>query len=273
MIGIFDSGIGGLTVVNAIRQRLSDYDLIYLGDTACAPYGSKSDATVLQNVMNKLPLLIDRGARVIIIACHTSSGVAYEQIRRRFDIPVFDVISPAIERALQITAHGRLGVIGTRNTIAGGGYARKIGQLNAAAKVYSVACPLLVPLAEEGWLKKPITAMIVKKYLYPLKLRQIDTLILGCSYFSLFKGIIQAKIGRRVQLVDPSLTAADRLAQYLQENDAISGQLTRNQSLRLMMSDVTDQVEKSAQMILKQNLRPEQILTAEEPEEPEKYLP
>ena len=122
MIGIFDSGIGGLTVVNALRQRFSDYDLVYFGDTARAPYGSKSAAAVLQNVMNNLQILIESGARLIIIACHTSSGVAYEQIRRRFDIPVFDVISPAVELALRITPHGRLGIIGSRTTITGGAY-------------------------------------------------------------------------------------------------------------------------------------------------------
>ncbi len=260
MIGIFDSGIGGLTVVNALRQHLSDYDLIYFGDTARAPYGSKSAATVLQNVINKVEFLRDCGAGIIIIACQTSAGVACEHLRRKFDIPVFEVISPAVKFALQITLHGRLGIIGTRTTIAGGLYTSKIGELNAAAKVFSVACPLLVSLAEEGWLKQPVTSMIVKKYLYPLKVKQIDTLILGCNYFPLFKRIIQAKIGRRVQVVDPSLTLAESLVQYLQENAAIRGRLTRNQSLRLMVSDRTDQIEKSAQMILQQKIPVEQIV-------------
>ncbi|UCD82645.1 MAG: aspartate/glutamate racemase family protein, partial [Desulfobacterales bacterium] len=181
-------------------------------------------------------------------------------IRHKFDIPVFDVISPAVKFSLQVTRHGRLGIIGTRTTISSGLYARKIGELNAAARVYSVACPLLVPLVEEGWFKKPITSMIVKKYLYPLKIKQIDTLILGCNYFPLLKRIIQAKIGRRVHLVDPSLTMVDSLAQYLQEHAAIRGQLARNQSLRLMVSDLTDQIEKSAQMILKQKIPVEHII-------------
>lgn len=259
MIGIFDSGIGGLTVVSALRQRLSDYDLVYFGDTARAPYGSKSAATVLQNVVNGLEILKDCGAKIIIIACHTAAGVAYEHIRRRLDIPVFEVISPAVKLALQISLHGRLGIIGTRATIADGLYARKIGELNAAVKVFSVACPLLVPLAEEGWLKQPITSMIVKKYLHPLKVKQIDTLILGCNYFPLFKQVIQAKIGRRVQLVDPSWPLADSLVQYLHENAVIRDQLTRNQSLRLMVSDLTEQVERSVQTILRQKIPLERI--------------
>jgi glutamate racemase len=259
MIGIFDSGIGGLTVVNALRQRLSDYDLIYFGDTACAPYGSKSAETVLQNVLNKSETLLKCGAELIIVACHTASSVATEHIRQRFGVPVFECISPAVKFSLQITLQSRLGIIGTRTTISSGAYARKIRELNPAAKVYSVACPLLIPLAEEGWFKKPITSMIVKKYLYPLKVKQIDTLILGCNYFPLFKRIIQAKIGRRVHLVDPSLTMVDSLAQYLQEHAVIRGQMARNQRLRLMVSDLTDQVEKAAQIILKQKVPMEQI--------------
>ena len=259
MIGIFDSGVGGLTVVSALRQRLSDYDLIYFGDTARAPYGSKSAATVLQNVVGRLEILRDCGARIIIIACHTAASVAYEHIRRRLDIPIFEVISPAVRFALQITLNGRLGIIGTRTTVAGGLYARKIGEMNPAVKVFSVACPLLVSLAEEGWLKQPLTAMLIKKYLHSLKVKQIDTLILGCNYFPLFKRTIQAKIGRRVQVVDPALPLVDSLVQYLQDNAAIRGQLTRNQRLRLMVSDRTDQVEKSVQMILRQKIPLERI--------------
>jgi len=259
MIGIFDSGIGGLTVVKALRQRLSGYDLIYFGDTACAPYGNKSSAAILQNVMNGLEILRNCGAGIIIIACHTAYTAVYDRIGPRFDVPVIDVVSPAVELSLQLTTCGRLGIIGTRATIASGLYASKIGELNPAAKVYSVACPLLIPLAEEGWLNKQITSMIIKKYLQPLKIRQIDTLILGCNYFPLFRPIIQAKIGRRVHLIDPSLAAADSLAQFLQTNAAISGRLTRNQSLRLMVSDLTEQIEKSARMILKQKVRLEQF--------------
>jgi glutamate racemase len=259
MIGIFDSGIGGLTIVKALRRRLPGYDLLFFGDTARAPYGNKSAATVLQNVMNKLEMLKGCGARIIVIACHTSSSVVYDHLGPTFDIPVFEVISPAVKLALQITACGRVGVMGTRTAIASGLYVRKAGELDAAARVYAVACPLLVSLAEEGWLKKPVTSMIVKKYVSPLKMKQIDTLILGCNYFPLFKRIIQAKIGRRVHLVDPSLTMADSLSQYLQKHAAISGQLTKNQSLRLMVSDLTDQIEKSARMILKQKIPVEQV--------------
>jgi glutamate racemase len=263
MIGIFDSGIGGLTLVNALRQRLPDCNLLYFGDTARAPYGCKGPATVLQNAVRGVETLLANGARIIVIACHTSSSVAGDHIRRRFDVPVFEVITPAVEFALQITRYGRIGVIGTQATIASGVYERKIGEWNPAAKVYSIACPLLVSLAQEGWFRNPITSMIVKKYLYPLKVKQIDTLILGCNYFPFLERTIQAKIGRRVQLVDPSLTVVDTLAKYLQENAVFNSRPAIRKRLRLMVSDLTEQVEKSAQLILRQKIRLEHMPEAE----------
>ena len=272
MIGIVDSGIGGLTVVNALRQRFADCDLLYFADTASAPYGSKSAATVLQNVTNKVENLLAGGAGIIVIACHTSSSVAGDTIRRRFDVPVFEVITPAVEVALQTTRHGRIGVIGTRTTIASGVYARKITEMNSAARVYQIACPLMVALAEEGWFRNPITSMIVKKYLYPLKVKQIDTLILGCNFFPLFKRTIQAKIGRKVQLIDPSLTLVDTLAYCLQDNADLSRRLTKGKRLRLMVSDFTEQVEKSAQKILKQKIRLEHFPDADVPAPTEELL-
>jgi len=258
MIGIFDSGIGGLTVVKAIRQRLSAYDIIYFGDTARGPYGNKSFAAILDNLRNGLEILRKCGAGIIVVACHAAAAAVYDPIGPRFDLPVLEVVSPAAKLALRQTTCGRLGIIVTRATIAGGLYAKKIGELDASARVYSLACPLLIPLAEEGWLNHPITCMIVKKYVHALKVRQIDTLILGCSYFPLFRRIIQTKIGRRVHLIDPSLAVADSLAQFLDENAAVNGRLTRNQSLRLMVSDFTDQIELAARMILKQKVRLEQ---------------
>ena len=265
MIGIFDSGIGGLTVVNALRQRLPDCDLLYFGDTARAPYGSKSAAAVLQNVTNKIENLLAGGAGIIVIACHSASSVAGDTIRRRLDVPVFEVITPAVEAALQATPYGRIGVIGTRTTIASGVYARKITEMNPAARVQSIACPLMVALAEEDLFRNPLTSMIVKKYLYPLKVKQIDTLILGCSYFPLFKRTIQAKIGRKVQLIDPSLTLVDTLAYCLQDNADLSRRLTKGKRMRLMVSDLTEQVEKSAQKILKQKIRLEHLPDGNKP--------
>jgi len=259
MIGVFDSGIGGLTVVNALNQRLSDYDLVYFGDTARAPYGSKSAGTVIKYVLENIETLLNCGATIIVVACNTVSSVAIEHVRRRYDIPIFEVVTPAVELALKTTKNFKIGVIGTQATINSGLYVNKICAMNAAARVYAIACPLLVPLVEEHWIKKPVTAMVVKKYLHPLRVRQIDTLILGCTYYPLLKSTIQRKIGKRVQLIDPSMAVAENLVEYLRKFTEMKDRLGKKGMLRLMVSDITPQFEKNAQMILKKKVRLERI--------------
>ena len=259
MIGIFDSGIGGLTVINALRQQLPGTDFIYFGDTARTPYGNKSARTLKKYVLENIETLIRCGALAVVIACHTSSSVSIEAVRRRFDIPIFDVINPAVRLALKISKNSKLGVIGTQTTINSGVYAAKIGALNANAKIYSIASPLLVPLVEEGWLKKPETARVVKKYLHPLKVRQIDTLILGCNHYVLLKSIIQRKVGKKVQLIDPASAVTDTLVEFFGERPEVNDRLGKNQILRLVFSDVTPQIEKSVQIILKKKVKLESI--------------
>ena len=254
MIGIFDSGVGGLTVVKAIMEQIPGYDIVYFGDTAHTPYGTKSSETVLDYTTKNIEFLLSRGAKVIVIACNTASSVATAEVLERFSIPVFEVITPAVERALQISRNFNLGVIGTRATVSSGIYEKKILENHPQAKVYSVACPLLVPLVEEGWLNRPETAMIVRKYLLPLKTRQIDTLILGCTHYPLLKKVIQRKIGRRVQLVDSSLSVSARVKAFLDHNVEVDRQLGKNGSLKLFVSDVTDQFEKIAAMTLKKDI-------------------
>ena len=255
MIGVFDSGIGGLTVVHALQERLGDYDIVYFGDTARAPYGSKSAETVIAYVLENIEFLLNKGAKIIVMACNTAASVATDHVRQQFKFPIFEVVSPAVTVSLKITKNFRVGVIGTRTTISSGIYAKKIIEMNPQAKVYSVACPLLVPLVEEGWFKKPETAMIVKKYLHHLKVKQIDTLILGCTHYALLNRIIQQKIGPRVQIIDSASAVADKIADYLQMHAELTDRLGKNQTLRLFVSDITSQLEKTAQMTLKQNVR------------------
>lgn len=259
MIGIIDSGIGGLTVVSALKQRFPDYDLIYFGDTAHAPYGNKSAGTVIQYVLKNVETLLSNGAKIIVMASNAASSVAVERARHRFDIPIFEVITPAVELALRTTRNFRVGVIGTTATISSGQYEKKIGEINAAARIYSIASPLLVPLVEEGWINKPVTAMIVKKYLQPLKVRQIDTLILGCNHYSLLKSTIQRKIGKRTHLINPASVVADKLAAYLQKHAGVSDIPQKNKTLRLMVSDLTPQIQKTAHFILKKKVDLEHI--------------
>ncbi len=258
MIGIFDSGIGGLTVARALMDHLPGYDIVYFGDTARTPYGSKSSKTVIDYSMEDSEFLIQQGAKIIVMACNSASSVATECITRRFDVPIFEVITPAVEMAAHFKKEQRIGVIGTRATINSGIYERKIKEMDPDAKVYSIACPLLVPLVEEGWLKKPETRMIVKKYLYPLKVRQVTSLILGCTHYPLLKTIIQRKIGKRVNIIDSSLAISGKVKAYLDGHPDLDKVLNKSGMFRLFVSDITEQFEKTARYILKKSVRLEQ---------------
>ncbi|MBW2012039.1 MAG: glutamate racemase [Deltaproteobacteria bacterium] len=259
MIGIFDSGLGGLTVVRAIMDRLPGYDIIYFGDTARTPYGSKSPETVTRYARQNTDFLLNKGANIIVMACNTASSVATETIINSYDIPIFEVITPAVKLSLKTSKKLHIGIIGTRATITSGIYEKKIKKINPDARVYSAACPLLVPLVEEGWLKKPETRMIVKKYIHPLKVRQIDTLILGCTHYPLLKNIIQQKIGKKVNIIDSSITAAESVKDFIAKNPDIDKILDKKGESRFFVSDITKQFEKTAKVILNQKILLEHV--------------
>jgi len=258
MIGIFGSGIGGLTVAKAIMERIPGYDIIYFGDTARAPYGNKSPETVIEYAVSDMTFLLENGAKIIVMACNAASSVAFD-IVEKFEIPVFEVITPAVELALESSRKMAIGVIGTRATVKSGIYEKRIKAVNAGARVYSVACPLLVPIVEEGWITRPETAMIVKKYLYPLKVRQIDTLILGCTLYPLLENVIQRKIGKSIKIIDSSAGVAVKVAKFLKERPDIDCLLSKNGKTRILLSDVTEQFATTAKVILKKNVLPEQV--------------
>lgn len=255
MIGIFDSGIGGLTVVQALQQFFPEYDMIYFGDTARTPYGNKSPDTITQYAIQDTEFLVSQGAKIIVVACNTASSVAPEKLREIFHVPIFEVISPAAELAVQMSKKKIIGVIGTRATINSSVYVKKIKTICADAVIHTQACPLLVPLVEEGWLKKPETRSIVKKYLIPLKTRQIDTLILGCTHYPVLKSIIQRKIGLRVHIIDSSIAVAQTIKEYLTTHSEIDRQLTKNRNSLFFVSDVTPQFQNIGQILLKRNIK------------------
>ncbi len=259
MIGVFDSGLGGLTVVRAIMERLPGYDILYFGDTARTPYGSKSPATVIKYAVENTEFLLSRGVRAVVLACNTTSSIAMDFLRRRFDIPIFEVISPAVDLAVRISRQGRIGIIGTRATIASGAYETLIKARRPESRVFARACPLLVPLVEEGWLKKPETRMIVKDYLRPLKTCRIDTLILGCTHYPLLAKLIQSKIGRRVQVVDSSTGVVNGIQALCEQDPGWHSQLRREGHYRFIVSDFTDQLESVAGAILKQRIHLETL--------------
>jgi len=259
MIGIFDSGIGGLTVVKALMEYLSGYDIIYFGDTARTPYGTKSSETVKKYALENTEFLLSKGAKIVIIACNTASSVAMESVAENFDVPIFEVITPAVELSINTSHKLCIGIIGTRATVKSGIYEKKIKEMNPQAKVYSKACPLLVPLVEEGWLKKPETKMIVKKYLHPLKVRQIDTLILGCTHYPLLKNIIQKKIGKKVNVIDSSIAVASNVKAFLEKHQEVDALLAKKGGCTFFVSDVTDQFKKTATSMLKRNINLEHV--------------
>lgn len=256
MIGVFDSGIGGLTVVRALMHLLPGQDIVYLGDTARTPYGSKSADTIIRYSLNNTEFLIRRGATMIVIACNTASSYAYEAVRSRFQMPVFEVIGPGAELAVQRSKKQRIGVIGTRATVASGGYEKKIRQIQANAKVVMAACPLLVPLVEEGWIKRPETAMIVRKYLAPLKRHQIDTLILGCTHYPVLRNLIQRKIGLRVRLVDSAEAIAKQVQRHLEAygDNKPAAFSSGKGHCRIFVTDTAVQFQKTAHLILGERL-------------------
>jgi len=215
MIGIFDSGVGGMTVAKAVEQLLPNHPLIYLGDIARTPYGPKSAKTIEKYSIENSQFLIDHGATAIVVACNSAASVATRRLRQEFNIPIFEVITPAVEKAVQLSKHGRIGVIGTRATIESGLYERLITEKDDGTKVISRACPLLVPLVEEGWFNKRETKMILRRYLSHFSNYQIDTLVLGCTHYPLLSNLIQHRIGKRVQLIDSSEATALHLLESL----------------------------------------------------------
>jgi glutamate racemase len=260
MIGIFDSGIGGLTVARAILEQLPGYDLVYFGDTARTPYGNKSALTVQAYARRCAEFLIAKGARVIIIACNTAASAATDLLTETYPTPVFEVITPGAALAAQLSRSGRIGVIGTRSTITSGAYEKRIHHFRPDAEVVSHPCPLLVPLVEEGWLRRRETAMIIKKYLRPLKLRQIDTLILGCTHYPVLADQIQDKAGRRIRLVDSAVAVANQLSSHLEGAPELALTLSREGRSAFYISDVTPQFETIAQKVIGRRLK---VLPAE----------
>jgi glutamate racemase len=210
-IGIFDSGIGGLTVVRAIYERLPEESTIYFGDTARVPYGPKSPETVRRYSLEILHWLLGQGVKAVVIACNTSTAHALEALRAESPLPVIGVIEPGARAAAGATRGGPIGVIGTAGTIASNAYARAIQQRCPGAQVVQRACPLFVPLVEEGWFDHPAAELIAREYLEPLSQSGVDALVLGCTHYPLLKPLLQRVMGPEVKLIDSAQETANAL--------------------------------------------------------------
>jgi len=201
-IGIFDSGVGGLTVLQQIARLLPRELLVYLGDTARYPYGPKSSEVVTQYSCENSDFLMERGLKMLVVACNTSSAIALHTLRERYAFPVIGVIDPGARAAIRRSKNGRIGVIGTRATITSGAYTQALRVLDSSVEIYTRACPLFVPLVEEGWVDNEVARATIALYLGSLKHSGIDTLILGCTHYPLLKDAIRAFLGPEVCLVD-----------------------------------------------------------------------
>lgn len=207
-IGVFDSGVGGLTVLHALTDLLPSESILYLGDTARVPYGTKSAAVVEAYAIRCAGFLVKQGAKAIVIACNTASAVAVESIRKEFNIPVVGVIEPGAEIACNATKNGRIGVMGTQGTIQSGAYQTAIEQHRPGTTVIGQACPLLVPLAEEDLVDHPAARLLAQDYLKPLLQENIDTLVLGCTHYPLFKELLQELAGEQIKIIDSAIAVA-----------------------------------------------------------------
>jgi glutamate racemase len=217
-IGVFDSGVGGLTVVRALMERLPLENIVYFGDTARVPYGVKSVATIEHFTAQITEFLLQRDVKMLIIACNTMAAVAAEVVHRRAaGIPVLDVIEAGARAAVAASTGRRIGVIGTPTTINSNAYARRMHELDPTVRVYSQACPLFVPLVEEGWLDHEVTRLTAHEYLRPVLAEEVDSLVLGCTHYPLLKPLLREVAGPAVRLIDSALTTAEFAAERLQQ--------------------------------------------------------
>jgi len=207
-IGVFDSGIGGLTVVRAIHRRLPHENIVYFGDTARVPYGPKSPRVVREYAAQDADFLMTHDVKMVVIACNTVSAVALDVVQKRARVPVVGVIQPGADAAVAASKRKRIGVIGTVATVNSGAYVHALRQRDAAIHTLSQACPLFVPLAEEGWIDHQVTRLVAREYLFPLKLEKIDVLILGCTHYPVLRAAIQASVEANVVLIDSGEAAA-----------------------------------------------------------------
>jgi len=244
-IGVFDSGVGGLTVVTALRKRLPRESILYLGDTARLPYGSKSPETVTRYTRRNIEFLTERGVKAVVVACNTASALALPMLDPL--VPTWGVIEPGAQKAAQVS-RGKIGVIATEATVRSDAYPRALRRLRPDLEILSLACPLFVPLVEEGWHDDPVTEEVARRYLQPLLDSGIDTLVLGCTHYPLLKPVLQRIAGPGVVLVDSADTVAEVVAEGLAERGLEAGE--RPPASHLCVTDAGEGFRRLASRIL-----------------------
>lgn len=265
-IGVFDSGVGGLTVAREIMRQLPGESLIYFGDTARVPYGSKSKETITRYSRQIIRFLQEKGVKAIVVACNTASALALPQIRTEIAIPIIGVVKPGAKVAAETTRNGRIGVIGTEATIGSQIYTRVIHEHNPKAEVIGKPCPLFVPLVEEGWRKDPITEEIARRYLDSFQSSDIDTMIMGCTHYPLLRSTLRRILGESVTLVNPAYETAQSLKALLEEQDMVNDGLETGEvpQYQFYVSDAADKFKEFANTILPCEIEEAQLVHIEE---------
>jgi len=258
-IGVFDSGIGGLTVYKAIKELMPTEKVIYLGDTAHVPYGTKSAETIVRFSEENSRFLTQKGVKIIVIACNSSSSYAVAHLQDLLDIPVLGVIDPGSEAAAQ--KEGLIGVIGTAATISSGAYDRSILEKNRGAKIVSSSCPLFVPLVEEGWINHPVTDQVIREYLLPLKKKGVKTLVLGCTHYPLLKEAIGRVLGDEIELIDSAEVMALRVQSILKKLGWLNGHREGNGEDEFYVTDFPERFKRVGEIFLQRKIDKVEMVT------------
>ena len=250
-IGVFDSGVGGLTVAREIMRNLPFERIVYFGDTARVPYGSKSRESIIRFSRQIIHFLQEEHVKAIVVACNTASAYALDEVQKDLDIPIIGVVKPGAKVAAQATRNKRIGVIGTKGTIGSNIYADYIHEIDPEITVVGKACPLFVPLVEEAWLKDPVTVEVAQRYLQELQEQDVDTLVMGCTHYPLLRSVLRELLGEKVTLVNPAYETAQSLKQLLKEMNLDNPGIKEEEfPYRFYVSDLADQFTAFANSIL-----------------------
>lgn len=264
-IGVFDSGVGGLTVTREIMRNLPMEKIVYFGDTARVPYGSKSRETVIRYSRQIVRFLQGQGVKAIVVACNTASALALDTLEGELDIPLIGVVKPGAKAAAEVTEKKKVGVIATEATINSHLYRELIQEINRDITVVGKACPLFVPLVEEGWRKDAITRQVAQRYLKELKDQEIDTLILGCTHYPLLRGVIAQIMGEQVRLVNPAYETSQALKTLLEDQGLLNpGKVEEEFPYRFFVSDAAEKFKNFANSILPYDVETTQQINIEE---------
>ena len=248
-IGVFDSGLGGLTVVKELIHHLPNERIVYFGDTARVPYGTKSGETIIRYSREIVRALLKYKVKMVVVACNTASSLALDVLKKEFDLPILGVIEPGAKKAVEVTRNKRVGIIATSSTVQSGKYAKKIVQLDKNIVVTSQSCPLFVPLVEEGWFEHAVTFQVAQQYLEGMKKNRIDTLILGCTHYPLLKSVLHNVMGPKVQLVDSAQEVALQVKALLTKDRLLRTRLRPGQHT-FIVTDEPKQFQRLAMRFL-----------------------